>query len=39
MIYGGSEGTSLKLLDTLTDQEIAAKLPVHLRHLSSPLAA
>ncbi|MGI2036114.1 DUF1419 domain-containing protein [Rhizobium panacihumi] len=39
MLYGGKEGTVLKLLDTLTDDEIAAKLPVHLRHLPSPLAA
>lgn len=38
MLYGGPEGTFLKLLDTLTDDEIAAKLPVHLRHLPSPLA-
>ena len=28
----------LKLLDDLTDTEISAKLPVHLRHLP-PLAA
>jgi hypothetical protein len=39
MLYGGKEGSFLKLLDTLTDDEIAAKLPVHLRHLPSPLAA
>ncbi len=39
MLYGGKEGTFLKLLDTLTDDEIAAKLPVHLRHLPSSLAA
>ena len=39
MLYGGQEGTFLKLLETLTDDEIAAKLPVHLRHLSSTLAA
>lgn len=39
MLYGGKEGTFLKLLDTLTDDEIAAKLPVHLRHLPSALAA
>ncbi|MBZ9772330.1 DUF1419 domain-containing protein [Mesorhizobium sp. CO1-1-8] len=29
----------LKLLDELTDAEIAAKLPVHLRHLPLPTAA
>lgn len=39
MLYGGKEGTLLKLLDMLSDDEIAAKLPVHLRHLPSPLAA
>ena len=39
MLYGGKEGTFLKLLDTLTDEEIAAKLPVHLRHLPTALAA
>lgn len=38
-LYGGKEGSFLKLLDTLTDDEIAAKLPVHLRHLPSTLAA
>jgi hypothetical protein len=39
MLYGGKEGTFLKLLDTLSDEEIAAKLPVHLRHLPTVLAA
>jgi hypothetical protein len=39
LLYGGKEGSFLKLLDTLTDDEIAAKLPVHLRHLPSTLAA
>lgn len=39
MLYGGKEGTFLKLLNTLTDDEIVAKLPVHLRHLPSTLAA
>ncbi|TPP06046.1 DUF1419 domain-containing protein [Rhizobium glycinendophyticum] len=39
LLYGGKEGTFLKLLDTLTDDEIAAKLPVHLRHLPAVLAA
>jgi hypothetical protein len=39
MLYGGSEGTFLKSLDTLSDDEIAAKLPVHLRHLPASLAA
>ncbi|AYM14786.1 MULTISPECIES: DUF1419 domain-containing protein [Agrobacterium] len=39
MLYGGKEGSFLKLLEMLSDDEIAAKLPVHLRHLPSPLAA
>jgi hypothetical protein len=38
-IYAGHEGSFLKLLNELTDDEIAAKLPVHLRHLPSPIAA
>jgi hypothetical protein len=38
LIFCGALGTVLKLLDDLTDNEIAAKLPVHLRHLP-PLAA
>lgn len=37
--YGGRQGTVLKLLDELTDAEILAKLPVHLRHLSVDIAA
>ncbi|MDK1376379.1 MULTISPECIES: DUF1419 domain-containing protein [unclassified Sinorhizobium] len=39
MLYGGEKGTLLKLLEDLTDDEIAAKLPVHLRYLPSPIAA
>ncbi|MBY3447466.1 DUF1419 domain-containing protein [Rhizobium laguerreae] len=39
VLYRGNEGTFLKLLDELTDGEIAAKLPVHLRHLPSSIAA
>lgn len=39
MLYGGAACTFVKPLDTLTDDEIAAKLPVHLRHLASSLAA
>lgn len=39
ILYGGKEGRFLKLLDTLTDDEITSKLPVHLRHLPSALAA
>lgn len=38
-IYAGREGGFLKLIEELTDDEIAAKLPVHLRHLPSPIAA
>ncbi len=38
LVYGlGS--TELKLLDDLTDEEIAAKLPAHLRHLPVKTAA
>ena len=38
MLWSGSNGTLLKLLDDLTDEEIAAKLPVHMRHLPSLVA-
>lgn len=38
-LYSGVGGTVPKRLDKLTDEEIAAKLPVHLRHLPSPIAA
>ena len=39
MLYGVKGGTFLKLLEDLSDDEIAAKLPVQLRHLPSPIAA
>lgn len=39
MFFGGRHGTTLKLLDDLTDAEIAAKLPVHLRYLPEAIAA
>ena len=39
MLYDGKTGSTLKILDDLTDDEIAAKLPVQLRHLPSPIAA
>lgn len=39
VLYRGKEGTFLKLLDELTDDEISAKLPVHLRHLPLSVAA
>lgn len=38
LIYGLGR-TELKLLDDLTEKEIAAKLPVHLRHLPIRVAA
>lgn len=39
LFYGGGRGTMLKLLDDLTDAEIASKLPVHLRYLPDAIAA
>ena len=39
VVYGGSNGPSAKLLDELTDCEISAKLPVHLRYLPERQAA
>lgn len=39
LYYGGRQGTMLKSLEDLTDDEIAAKLPVHLRHLPERIAA
>jgi len=39
LYYGGRQGAVLKLLDQLTDAEIAAKLPVHLRYLPDVIAA
>lgn len=33
LVYAGREGTVLKLLHDLTEQEIAEKLPMQLRHL------
>jgi hypothetical protein len=39
LFYGGRQGTTLKLLDQLTETEIAAKLPVHLRYLPDAIAA
>lgn len=39
LLYDGKLGSTLKLLDDLTDDKIAAKLPVQLRHLPSPIAA
>jgi hypothetical protein len=39
LFYGGQRGTVLKLLHELTDAEISAKLPVHLRYLPDAIAA
>jgi len=39
LYYGGRRGTTLKLLEDLTDDQIAEKLPVHLRHLPERIAA
>jgi hypothetical protein len=39
LVYGGRQATQRKLLEHLDDNEIAAKLPVHLRHLPEPIAA
>jgi hypothetical protein len=39
LVYGGGQGTVLKLLDDLTAPEISAKLPVHLRYLPAAIAA
>ncbi len=38
LVYSAGR-TELKLLEDLTDDEVAAKLPVHLRHLPLPTAA
>ena len=37
--YGGRHGATLSILDHLTDEEIAAKLPVQLRYLPDARAA
>jgi hypothetical protein len=39
VVYRSGLGHPFKLLDQLTDDEIAAKLPVHLRHLPDAIAA
>jgi hypothetical protein len=39
LFYGGRRGTSLMLLHDLSDEQIAAKLPVHLRYLPDAIAA
>lgn len=39
MVYGGRHGPTVELLDHLTDAEVSAKLPVHLRFLPDAIAA
>lgn len=39
LVYGGRQGTFLKPLDDLTEDDITAKLPVQLRNLPEPIAA
>lgn len=39
LVYANRRGTTLKLLEDLTENEIAEKLPVHLRHVPEVLAA
>lgn len=39
MFFARPGGTTLKLLEDLTDAEISAKLPVHLRYLPDAIAA
>lgn len=39
LFFGPDRSREVKLLDDLTDAEIAAKLPVHLRHLPFAVAA
>ncbi|MBX4937069.1 MULTISPECIES: DUF1419 domain-containing protein [Rhizobium] len=38
-LFNGTRDSIKKCLDQLSDDEIAGKLPVHLRHLPSPIAA
>ena len=39
MVFGSGRDRDFKLLDQLTDEEITAKLPVHLRYLPDAIAA
>ena len=39
LCHEGRRGPTLKLLEYLTESEIAAKLPVHLRYLPDAIAA
>lgn len=39
IVYGSDRNQDFKVLDRLTDAEIASKLPVHLRYLPDAIAA
>lgn len=39
LFFGGKLGSVPRLLDSLTEEEVAAKLPVHLRYLPDAAAA
>ncbi|MEX2697069.1 DUF1419 domain-containing protein [Rhizobium mongolense] len=39
MVFTAAQAKIWKLIDDLTDEEIAAKLPVQFRHLGEPVAA
>jgi len=39
MVFGKDRSRDFQLLDQLSDDQVAAKLPVHLRHLPDALAA
>ena len=39
LFFGGKLGSVPRLLDSLTDEEVATKLPVHLRYLPDAAAA
>jgi hypothetical protein len=39
LFFGGKLGSVMRLLESLTDEEIAAKLPAHLRYLPDAAAA
>lgn len=39
LFFGGKLGSVPRLLESLTDEEVAAKLPVHLRYLPDAAAA
>lgn len=39
IVYGGQDGARVKVLENLTEEEIQAKLPVHLRNHAGAIAA